>query len=42
LWYEDLVRRKKATPFIIFVFFLATFIISKTAIPSYPSEEEKE
>jgi hypothetical protein len=29
LWYEDAVKRKLATPFIMFVFFLGTFIASR-------------
>ncbi len=37
LWYEDLVRRKKATPFIIFVFFLTTFIITRLVATHFPN-----
>ncbi|MEM4398027.1 MAG: hypothetical protein QW757_05390 [Candidatus Woesearchaeota archaeon] len=36
LFYEDIVRRKKTTPFLIFIFLLASFFISRVFVLYFP------
>jgi len=37
LWYEDIIRRKKATPFIMFTLFLGSFIVSRILAYTLPN-----
>ena len=36
LWIGDIVRRNKVTPFIVFIFFLITFIVTRLMVLFFP------
>jgi hypothetical protein len=38
LFYEDIVRRKKTTPFLVFVFLLITFFLSRVFVIYFPQK----